>query len=69
MEQRYQAVQEGKGVTLTHAEHWERMLSAAQGRYQRACESLARTRRLLQRAQVQINIAQQQVVQNEPERR
>jgi hypothetical protein len=36
----------------------------AHRRYLRAIESLARVRRLLKRAPVQINIAQQQVVAN-----
>jgi hypothetical protein len=43
---------------------WERRLSAANARYLRAIESLARIRRLLARAPVQVNIAQQQIVNN-----
>lgn len=42
----------------------ERSLTAAQNRHLRACESLARVRRLLVRSPVQINIAAQQVVAN-----
>jgi len=42
----------------------ERSLTAALNRYLRACESLARVRRLLVRSPLQINIAAQQVVAN-----
>lgn len=49
-------------TTITQADFWERRLSAAQRRYLRACESLARVRRLKLPA-VQVNIAEQQVNQ------
>lgn len=45
-------------VTLTHADHWERRLSAAQRRYLRACETLARIRKLARSTPaLQVNIA------------
>lgn len=49
----------GKGeVRMSVVEFWERRLSAAQRRYLRACESLARVRRLSSsRPAVQVNIA------------
>lgn len=57
VEWRYQtSVCEGEGVTLTKADWWERRLSATQRRYLRACETLARVRRLV-RPVVQMNIA------------
>lgn len=49
-------------TTLKVADFWERRLSAAQRRYLRACETLARVRRL-QLPAMQINIAEQQVNQ------
>jgi len=48
--------------TLAQADFWERRLSAAQRRYLRAVETLARVRRL-QLPAVQVNIAEQQVNQ------
>lgn len=60
----YQAIFKGGGVTLARANYLEKKLTASQTRYLRAAESLARVRRLLSRIQVQVNIAQQQVVQN-----
>lgn len=49
-------------TTVTQADFWERRLSAAQRRYLRACETLARVRRL-QLPAVQVNIAEKQVNQ------
>mgnify|MGYP007086306384 FL=1 len=49
-------------TTITQADFWERRLSAAQHRYLRATETLARVRRL-QLPAVQVNIAEQQVNQ------
>ena len=49
-------------TTITQADFWERRLSAAQRRYLRAIETLARVRRL-QLPAVQVNIAEQQVNQ------
>jgi hypothetical protein len=53
-----------QSITLTKAMYVEKRLTAAHRRYLQAIESLVRVRRLLARAPVQINIAQQQVVQN-----
>ncbi|MBW7959672.1 MAG: hypothetical protein H3C69_08950 [Candidatus Promineofilum sp.] len=50
------------GETITKCDFWERRLSAAQRRYLRACETLARVRRLRLPA-VQVNIGAQQVNQ------
>ena len=49
-------------TTIKQADFWERRLSAAQRRYLRASETLARVRRL-QLPAVQVNIAEQQVNQ------
>lgn len=49
---------EAQGMTLTKADFWERRISAAQQRFLRACETLARVRRLarnLPALQVNIN--------------
>lgn len=48
--------------TLAQADFWERRMTAAERRYLRACETLARVRRL-QLPAVQVNIAEQQVNQ------
>ncbi len=48
--------------TLAQADFWERRMTAAERRYLRACETLARVRRLRLPA-VQVNIAEQQVNQ------
>jgi len=48
-----------KPITLTLAIYWEKRLSAAQRRFTRACESLARVRRLSRRIPIQVNIAAQ----------
>lgn len=50
-----------QSIPITQADFWERKMSAAQRRYLRAVESLARIRRYNGRSGVQINIAQQQV--------
>lgn len=60
----YQQMFESQGVSAARASYLEKHLTATQGRYLRAIESLARVRRLLRRAPVQVNIAQQQIVQN-----
>jgi hypothetical protein len=36
----------GEPISISAADHWERRLSAAQGRYIRACDALARIRKL-----------------------
>jgi len=46
--------------TLTLGEYWEKRLSGAQRRYLRACETLARIRRLALPA-LQVNIGEKQV--------
>ena len=49
-------------ITLTMAQHWEKRLSAAQHRYLRACESLARVRKLARNTPaLQVNIGEKQV--------
>ena len=48
--------------TLKQADFWERRLTAAERRYLRACETLARVRRLKVPA-VQVNIAERQLNQ------
>lgn len=48
-----------QSITLTLGIYWEKRLSAAQRRFTRACESLARVRRLSRRIPVQVNIAAQ----------
>jgi len=55
-ERRYQSVI-GEGLTLNQADWWERRLTATHGRYLRACEALARVRKLMKYAPVQVNIA------------
>lgn len=63
MEYRYTNEFNGS-VSITKADHLERRLSATRRRYLQAVESLAKVRRLLSRAGVQVNVAQQQVVMN-----
>jgi hypothetical protein len=47
-----------QSIPSTDADHWERRLSAAQRRYLRACESLARIRKLSRTTPaLQVNIA------------
>ena len=60
VEYQYSAVTTETGLTIKRAEYWERRLSAAQRRYLRATETLARVRRL-QLPAVQVNIGNQQV--------
>ena len=43
--------------TLTLGIYWEKRLTAAQRRFTRACESLARVRRLTRSVPIQVNIA------------
>ena len=49
-------------TTIVQADFWERRLSAAQRRFLRATETLARVRRL-QLPAVQVNIAERQLNQ------
>ena len=48
-------------VVIAQADWWERKLTAAQARYVRAVESLARVRRMARPSAVQINVGDQQV--------
>ena len=47
--------------SVAHGKYWDSRVSAAQRRYIRAIESLARVRKLANRQPLQINIANQQV--------
>jgi hypothetical protein len=48
----------GESMAISQADWWERRLSAAQRRYLRACETLARVRKLIRRTTaLQVNIA------------
>ena len=48
----------GESMAISQADWWERRLSAAQRRYLRACETLARVRKLIRRTPaLQINVA------------
>lgn len=53
----------GESMTLAKADWWERRLSATQARYLRACEGLARVRRLTRPGPhaLQVNIGGQQL--------
>lgn len=62
IEYQYSAMTTMTDMTMKRAEYWERRLSAAQRRYLRATETLARVRRL-QLPAVQVNIGAQQVNQ------
>ena len=58
IEQKYSNIST-QSISLALADYWERRLSAAQRRYLRACETLARVRRLRLPA-LQVNIGQEQ---------
>jgi len=58
MEYQYQKLQQ-QSMTLTKAMYWERKLSQSQRRFLRACESLAKIRKM--DVKLQVNIAQKQV--------
>ena len=62
IEYQYSAMTTMQDITIKRAEYWERRLSAAQRRYLRATETLARVRRL-QLPAVQVNIGNQQINQ------
>lgn len=63
MEQTYSAhYASSNGVTHATGLYLERRLSATRRRYLQSLEALARVRRLLSRVGVQVNIAQQQIV-------
>jgi len=59
IEQTYSGIM-AQSVTLAQGDYWERRLSSAQRRYLRACETLARVRRLRLPA-VQVNIGENQL--------
>ena len=59
VEQKYSAAM-AQDLTIDQADYWERRLSATQRRYLRACEVLARVRRLRLPA-LQVNIGEKQV--------
>jgi hypothetical protein len=46
-----------QSITLTLGAYWDKRLSIAQQRFTRACESLARVRRLARKVPLQVNIA------------
>jgi hypothetical protein len=48
-------------LSLEQGTYWEKRLSSVQRRYLRACETLARVRKLAQAAPLQVNIGAQQV--------
>lgn len=48
-----------QSITLTLGVYWDKRLTEAQKRFTRACESLARVRRLSRRIPIQVNIAAQ----------
>jgi hypothetical protein len=48
-----------QSITLTLGAYWDQRLTMAQRRFTRACESLARVRRLSHRMPIQVNIAAQ----------
>ena len=57
-EWRYTLTIVGESTTFKNASYWERRLSAAQRRYLRACETLARVRKITrQTPALQVNIA------------
>jgi hypothetical protein len=49
------------GASIEAGEYWDKRVSRAQGRYLRACEMLARVRKLSAGAPVQVNIGGQQI--------
>ena len=63
-EQLYSLNFKSPGMTVEHRDFWDRHLTSARRRHLASIESLARVRGLLSRAGVQINIAQQQIVDN-----
>ena len=57
---RYESILQ-QDVSLPRADYWERRVNAANTRYLRACETLARIRKLSRPSAVQVNIGRQQV--------
>lgn len=57
-EYQYTNVVMGESIRLSLVDYWDRQLGAAQRRYLRACETLARVRKLIRRTPaLQVNIA------------
>jgi hypothetical protein len=61
VEHAYSRIFNASTITHSSAEYWERRLNHAQGRFRRACETLARVRRLGRPAALQVNIGGQQI--------
>ncbi len=61
VEQSYTGLMNQTEVVIAQADWWERRMTAAQGRYRRAVESLARVRRLTHPSALQINVGERQV--------
>jgi len=61
VEQSYTGLMNQTEVVIAQADWWERRMTAAQGRYRRAVESLARVRRLTHPSVLQINVGERQV--------
>jgi len=53
---------QSQSMTFVEGDYWQRYLSASQRRLMRACETLARVQKM--GPKIQVNIAQQQVVDN-----
>jgi hypothetical protein len=62
-EHRYQSFIDA-GNTSRERDYWQRAMNSAQRNFLRATETLAKVRTLLHRRNVQVNIAQKQIVQN-----
>ena len=62
-EQSYQSFIDA-GSTSRERDYWQRAMGTAQRSFLRAVETLAKVRSLLYRRNVQVNIAQKQIVQN-----
>ncbi len=60
VQRRYASVM-SESQTIKHAEYWERKHTAAQHRYLRAIEALARVRKLARPGPLQINIGDKQI--------
>ena len=55
---RYVTVTAEESLTITQADRWDRRLDRAHGRYLRACDELARVRKMLRPMQVNIGMNQ-----------
>lgn len=61
VQMRYLSAREGGSLSFDAGVYWEKRLTAAHKRYLKACESLARVRRMGKASAVQINIGDKQV--------